>query len=212
MLNVCFRLKTLFLVVAFLCFTVVARGQSVKEIHIRINIAGYLPTDTKVAIVFSNQVLKGNFSLLEKETSRSVYTGKLVASLANGFAPFKNYYVLDFSKVTQEGFYFIELSQSKAKSALLKISASSYHHTPDLLIGFMQQQRCGYNPFFDAVCHQKDGRVMNGPMKDSTFIDVTGGWHDAGDQLKYLITGSNATARMIMAYQLLPKQFEDKGN
>src|SRR5260221_11511755 len=137
MLNVRFRLKNLFLFAAFFFSTVVALAQSAKEIHIRINIAGYLPTDAKVAIVFSNQVLKGNFSMLEKETNRSVYAGKLVASLVNVFAPFKNFYVLDFSKVTQEGFYFIELSPSKAKSSLLRISSSSYHHTPDLLIGFM---------------------------------------------------------------------------
>ena len=42
-----------------------------------------------------------------------------------------------------------------------------------------------------------------GPIPDSTYVDVRGGWHDAGDQLKYLnITASNATARMIMAYQM----------
>lgn len=87
-----------------------------------------------------------------------------------------------------------------------------YSTLPDVLLQFMRQQRCGYNPFFDAVCHQADGRVMDGPMPDSTYIDVSGGWHDAGDQLKYLITGSNATARMIMAYQMSPASFDDKYN
>jgi hypothetical protein len=33
-------------------------------------------------------------------------------------------------------------------------------------------------------------------------VDATGGWHDAGDQLKYLITSSNATAQMLLAYRL----------
>ena len=47
-------------------------------------------------------------------------------------------------------------------------------------------------------------------MPDGTVIDVTGGWHDAGDQLKYLITASNATARMLLAYELEKNKFSDK--
>ena len=78
----------------------------------------------------------------------------------------------------------------------------------DLLV-FMRQQRCGYNPFLDVECHQHDGRTAYGPRPESTYIDVTGGWHDAGDQLKYLITSSNATARMLLAYELQPEKFGD---
>ena len=32
-----------------------------------------------------------------------------------------------------------------------------------------------------------------------------GGWHDAGDLLKYLLTSGNATAQMLLAYRLGPK-------
>lgn len=187
-------------------------AQPTSNIHFRINLAGYLPQDTKVAIVFSNESLEGNFTVVEKETGQKVFSKKIARSKAKGFASFKNYYELDFSKITQPGSYYIELAELGAKSQRLQINSSTYHQIPDKLVGFMQQQRCGYNPFFDEVCHQKDGRVMDGPMKDSTYVDVTGGWHDAGDQLKYLITGSNATARMLMAYDLYPKTFGDSVN
>ena len=40
-------------------------------------------------------------------------------------------------------------------------------------------------------------------------IDATGGWHDAGDQLKYLITSSNTTARLLMTYKMNPSSFKD---
>jgi hypothetical protein len=33
-------------------------------------------------------------------------------------------------------------------------------------------------------------------------VDARGGWHDAGDLLKYLITSANATAQMLLAYEL----------
>jgi len=39
----------------------------------------------------------------------------------------------------------------------------------------------------------------------------SGGWHDAGDQLKYLITASNATARMLLSLELARDKFKDSG-
>ncbi|MEM6378044.1 MAG: glycoside hydrolase family 9 protein, partial [Bacteroidota bacterium] len=48
-----------------------------------------------------------------------------------------------------------------------------------------------------------------GPVPDSTYFDFSGGWHDAADQLQYLITSSNATARMLLAYEMAPDLFGD---
>ena len=66
----------------------------------------------------------------------------------------------------------------------------------------MREQRCGYNPWLGTNCHQLDGRTAYGPLTNGTPLDVTGGWHDAGDLLKYLLTSGNATAQMLLAYQL----------
>src|SRR5207237_5590822 len=76
---------------------------------------------------------------------------------------------------------------------------------PDQLLEFMRQQRCGYNPWLDAVCHPLDGRTAYGPLTNGTYLDSRGGWHDAADLLKYLLTSGNATAQMLLAYELGPK-------
>lgn len=183
-----------------------------QEVYIRTNLAGYHPNDSKVAIAFTDQPVKGSFTILDKDSKRKVLTGKVVVSKAPQYSPFKYYYSLDFSALKKAGTYLIEINGFNVKSISISVGDKLYAGYADQLTGFMRQQRCGYNPFFDTLCHQKDGRVMDGPMKDSTFIDVTGGWHDAGDQLKYLITGSNATARMLMAYQLFPNTFSDQVN
>ena len=47
-------------------------------------------------------------------------------------------------------------------------------------------------------------------MPPGDFVDARGGWHDAGDQLKYLLTGSNATAQMLLAFELDPTKFDDR--
>ena len=41
-----------------------------------------------------------------------------------------------------------------------------------------------------------------GPLTNGTYLDARGGWHDAADLLKYLLTSGNATAQMLLAYQL----------
>ena len=117
---------------------------------------------------------------------------------------------LDFSSLAKKGSYEIEIPGMQVNASSVFIDNSLYRPYPAQLIGFMRQLRCGYNPFSDMLCHQLDGRIMDGPMKDSTYVDVSGGWHDAGDQLKYLITASNATARMLMSYQQFPDSFSDK--
>lgn len=204
-------MKTKLFTFSLMCFLGLPLAQS-QDAHVRINLAGYHSTDAKTGVAFSQKALKGSFTILEKESNKKVLTGKIVASKAPGYGPFKYYYELDFSALNKPGTYKIKIRNIKLQDHTVFVGNDLYAHYPDLLIGFMQQQRCGYNPFFDAVCHQKDGRVMDGPMKDSTYIDVSGGWHDAGDQLKYLITGSNATARMLMSYQQFPEAFSDVVN
>jgi hypothetical protein len=44
------------------------------------------------------------------------------------------------------------------------------------------------------------------------FFDATGGWHDAGDQLKYLLTAGNATAQLLLAFALNSAPFIDRVN
>ncbi|MEO5581418.1 MAG: glycoside hydrolase family 9 protein [Saprospiraceae bacterium] len=178
-----------------------------SQTYIRTNQVGYRPGDIKSAVVFSNEILKGNFNVIDKD-DKLVYTGPVIERRTLGYSPQKNYYTLDFSKINRQGLYKISIEGKSLTSVLVQTEA--YNHLPDVLLQFMRQQRCGFNPYFHQLCHQLDGKIMGGgPLPDSTYVDVRGGWHDAGDQLKYLITASNATARMIMAYLMNPKLFID---
>ena len=89
-----------------------------------------------------------------------------------------------------------------AESFPFTIGAGVYAELPDELLEFMREQRCGYNPWLDAVCHDFDGRTAYGPLTNGAYLDARGGWHDAADLLKYLLTSGNATAQMLLAYEL----------
>jgi endoglucanase len=182
------------------------------EVHIRINQVGYLTGDQKTAILFSHSPLRETYSVVRETSGQAVLTVRPERSRKEGWGTFDYYYILDFSRVTEPGSYYVLAERSGSRSPVFSISDHAYDHQQEKLLGFMRQQRCGYNPFLDMVCHTRDGRSFYGSMPDSTFVDVAGGWHDAGDQLKYLITASYATAHMLLAYELYPEKFADTHN
>ena len=181
-----------------------------EEAHVRANQVGYRPNDFKIGIAFSNRLLSGTFSLIDVETEKTVYSGVVAESTAPGWGTFAHHYRLDFTKFSKSGRYLLRLDEAKTQSRSFSIGLAAYGSYVENMLAFMRQQRCGYNPFLDCVCHARDGRTAYGPKPAGTYIDASGGWHDAGDQLKYLLTSSNATAQMLLAYELEPTKFDDR--
>jgi endoglucanase len=204
-----FRQASLLLLIAFLhILSSVAVGYA-QQIIIRTNQLGYLPADPKIAIAFARENLPQKFAVVNAVTHQSVFNGA-TRPIDGRWGEFDHHAELDFSALHKPGKYFVQIGETR--SAEFQINASAYAELPDELLEFMRQQRCGYNPWVDAVCHSFDGRTAYGPMPAGSYIDARGGWHDAGDLLKYLLTSSNATAQMLLAYQLRPSHFQDRFN
>ncbi|GAB3647528.1 hypothetical protein GCM10028791_09700 [Echinicola sediminis] len=173
---------------------------------------GYLPQDAKIAVAFSKNPIREKFHLVNTSNGEVVLELKVEKDGAQPWGDFEHYYTLDFSTISQPGTYRLVSKKTKSSSGTIRIGDDAYAQQQETLLEFMRQQRCGYNPTLDMVCHQRDGRTFFGPMADSTYVDVSGGWHDAGDQLKYLITSSYATAHMLLAYEMYPDRFDDQYN
>ncbi len=202
-----------FLLLLFSFHQVIAQNpKGDQDIVIRLNQYGYLTQENKHAILLSNSHVNEKFEVISEDTNKPIASFKPEKSKTKGWGTFTYYHDLDFSEVEETGTHYLQGTKSGITSVKFSISDQAYQGTTDDLLTFMQQQRCGYNPFLDMVCHQRDGRLFYGKMADSTYVDLSGGWHDAGDQLKYLITSSYATAHMLMAYRLYPKKFSDKVN
>ncbi|WP_235298221.1 glycoside hydrolase family 9 protein [Portibacter marinus] len=181
------------------------------SIYFRINQVGYKPLDVKKAIIFSNSELNEKIFIADVNSGEQVEELTKVVLKDEVWGNFQYYYEVDFSNFESRGTFQLESESSGYHSSQFNISATIYQFQADRLLEFMQQQRCGYNPFFEVHCHQKDGVVFYGEVTpDSSFVDATGGWHDAGDMLKYLITSSYATAHMLMSFELYPDAFSDK--
>lgn len=182
------------------CFAV----SGAEEIFIRANQIGYRPQDVKNAIAFGKAALPGSFAVLAADTQKVFFEGKAKPITGVKWGQFENHVELDFSALKTPGRYVVQVGG--AKSIPFVIGAGAYKKLPDQLLEFMREQRCGYNPWLDAVCHPFDGRTAYGPLPNGTYLDARGGWHDAADLLKYLLTSGNATARMLLAYELTAVQ------
>jgi hypothetical protein len=170
------------------------------SVYARANQLGYRPGDKKIAAAFSATSLPERFDIVETSGNKIVFQGAAKILSDEKWGAFSNYAELDFSALKKPGAYFLQVGDGKAFPFVIK--EKIYAQLPDHLLEFMRQQRCGYNPWLDAVCHPFDGRTAYGPMTNGTFLDCSGGWHDAGDLLKYLLTSGNATAQMLLAYQV----------
>jgi peptidoglycan/xylan/chitin deacetylase (PgdA/CDA1 family) len=179
-----------------------------QQAWIRVNQLGYAEGDVKVAVLVSKEELTfRGFSLTDAGTGKTVWTGEAVPTGAYG--AFQKGWRLPFSAFHQEGAYYLEAGL--VKSPVFRIHNKAYNGTADFILKYMRQQRSGYNPFLKDSCHRQDGFTVyhKDKARDSTYINVSGGWHDASDYLQYLPTSANATYQMLFAYTQNPGSFSD---
>jgi endoglucanase len=174
---------------------------------IRINQVGYLPNSVKVAVFCSKgNVVVNQFALIDAESGNKVWKSDQ-PDFTGVYGPFASTYRLNFSEFKQTGIFYLKCNSTRSPD--FRIDPTVYDGSADFLLKYMRQQRCGFNPFLKDSCHTHDGFTIYGPMPDGTYIDVTGGWHDAADYLQYVATSANATFNMLLAYRDYPGSFGD---
>lgn len=165
---------------------------------VRINQAGYLPDDCKVAVLISTNQTDGEFSVCEALSGKVVFKSTGVPANPSKWA-LKSAWRLNFSSVKTPGSYYIV--SNGVESPVFRIGADVYDGLADFLLIYMRQQRCGDNPYTGELCHQHDGYIVDHPTRTGEHIDVTGGWHDATDYLQYMTTSSTTIYHMAFAWK-----------
>ncbi len=186
-----------------------AQDSAPQKSWIRINQLGYKPDGIKVAVWCAKEIatLPTGFELVNTESNQVVFTGKAGKNFG-AYGPFTATFRLDFSSFNKGGSYFLRMGD--ARSPAFEINDNVYDGVADFCLKYMRQQRSGYNPFLKDSCHTDDGYTMDGPMPDSTHVDVSGGWHDATDYLQYSMTSANAAYHLMAAYRDFPSVFGDR--
>jgi len=180
------------------------------NIYIRVNQAGFLPSDLKTAVIFSQKALHNKEFSIKNTASGSIVLDGVVSDSGFTYGEYKHCYTINFTKLKSKGTYIIEADGQK--SYKFSIDQNVYTPVVDSLLLFFQVQRCGpTNPYMHKVCHLYDVSGVKG-YDENAVVDLTGGWHDAGDYVKFLSTTAFTTYMMLFSYEFEKDKFEFDNN
>ena len=176
-----------------------------ETIYVRTNQIGFLPNELKTAIILSKTDLKDKpFFIFDNNSSEIKFEGSIRDS-PSVYGSFNFCYEIDFSTLSASGKYKIKLSNTE--SYPFQIGNSIFNSVRDSISLFFKAQRCGpTNPILHQPCHLSDAAKIFG-YKDSSARDLTGGWHDAGDYVKFLKTTAFTTYLLLFSYEFDSQKF-----
>ncbi len=155
---------------------------------------GYLPKSTKRAVL--NFDAPG-FKVVD-DKGNSVFEGKLTHFGTDGISG-EDTYVADFSALTNAGTYKVVAGDEKGTS--FTIGDTAFDKLKKDILKCYYYLRCGAaldrkyaGVYYHEPCHLRKATVYG---EDTDPVDVSGGWHDAGDYGRYSTAGAVAVAHLL---------------
>ena len=166
-----------------------------------VNQVGYLTDEPKRAVAPATGDLVGQpFSIVNDDVVPAVrYRGKLTRNPDPALAAkFPGHFYADFTDFREPGRYRLRLADGHL-STPFSIGSDMYGRLIPLVMDYFDVQRCGEQHSDNrGSCHMDDGIISGGP-RDGIHIDAAGGWHDAGDYIKFVETVSYVTGVLLFA-------------
>lgn len=173
--------------------------------RIYINQVGYYPDIKKIAALnFATE----RFELID-EGGRVCYSGNVIH---RGFDADSgdDVYNADFSDFEGTGRYRVRVGQRVSDS--FEIAEKVYDKTFFDINKAYYFLRCGCGLEAKYAGVYTHGKCHIAPSKlwwdHSTELDLSGGWHDAGDYGRYITAGACAVAHLLYAYRMYPHAFD----
>lgn len=171
-------------------------------IAVKVNQLGYKPEDIKLFVAkYSSDI--SEFEILDATTGEVVYTGTFSSEYINSNSGDGAQRTGDFSDFTTPGTYFIKVD-GIGESYSFTIGDDIYNDIYKDVVRMLYLQRCGCDldsdlagDFAHAACHMQETTIYG----TDTVIDVTGGWHDAGDYGRYVVPGAKTIMDLFMTYE-----------
>jgi endoglucanase len=167
---------------------------------VNINQVGYETSDTKIATI--SNVDAETMDVINVDTGETVYTAQL-SDMSYNRASDEQIKKGDFSEVTTPGTYKI-VTNTGDESYEFPVNDTVYDDMYKDVILMLYNQRCGTEldssisgDFAHDACHTGEAVVYG----TDTKIDVTGGWHDAGDYGRYVVPGAKTIADLFLTYE-----------
>jgi len=201
-------MKKFFLII--FCFTFL-RLQAQHE-NIRINQLGYYPDGPKIAIVIdaSNET---DFEIVDK-SGKTIFSGSLSGEIfweKSG----EHARRADFSSIKKPGEYRLKVGQSI--SWPFEIRDDIWRSVSVALMKSYYLQRASYQLkeeyagiYKRPLGHPDTACTLHPSSGKSGKLYAPGGWYDAGDFGKYIVSAGVTLGNMMSLYELVPAIFPDK--
>ncbi|MFD7162899.1 glycoside hydrolase family 9 protein [Streptomyces violascens] len=204
-----------------------SHGTQPGPVVIRVDQAGYVSNAGKEAFVMgSEDELAGAHFDVVDTAGRTVLDGRIGPRTGAWNAGYDSVRTLDLSALTRPGTYRLRLAgTATAESPSFKVApaAELMKGLAEDNVRFFQAQRDGADlvpgvldrkpshltdraaTVYAAPHYDKDGTELKEPLRRiGGPVDVSGGWFDAGDFLKFTHTASYSTAQLLLAQRSLP--------
>ncbi len=203
---------------------------------IQINQLGYRPKDRKVACLAlpagtAAEPVAFDVIRLQGPPGKNAYP-VVLESISSAFRadPSTGMQVasLDLTAVEDLGIFRIRTLAGHV-SAPFSIGPKVYDAARDGMLKALYFMRCGCaleerhaGQWKHDVCHTGEALLHSQALEEwnrtkrkddkDVRLDVSGGWHDAGDYGRYVGPGANAVADLLLAFQCFPRAFENPLN
>ncbi|MFZ5825981.1 MAG: glycoside hydrolase family 9 protein [Bacillota bacterium] len=184
------------------------------RVGITVNQVGYLPGAPKVATLYlpdESDTAPTRFRVVRADDGTEVLKGLLKGPLTEPEAGGRKAWLADFSALKTEGTYKVRAGSSE--SPPFRIAANVFDDLFAKVTRSYYLQRSGFllddpvTGLKHEACHLAKASLFE---DKSVSLDVSGGWHDAGDYGKYIPPAAVTIGQLLLLYEVLPQAAEVK--
>ncbi|MCH8556260.1 MAG: glycoside hydrolase family 9 protein [Balneolia bacterium] len=194
---------------AFILFS--CSGNEYKT-FISVNQTGYETDTPKIAYLVNSPDTGYYFELVNSQTHEVVFTDSIRVFRDPDPASGDVVGIIDFSEFNDSGSFILRMRDNhQVHSSPFSVGAKVYAGALETIIRSYYYHRCGVSvdlgdEWSYEICHLDDAPFYDNPEQR---IDVTGGWHDAGDYNKFTVNTTLSASLLLYMYAENPDRFSD---
>lgn len=176
----------------------------------KINQVGYLTYSRKYFCITANNISQGDLFFVHDTLNNIVYTDTISGTpIMDTAATGEELWKVDFSPFSIPGTYTISVNSKESHPFAISDSVYNCLFRDALRCFYLIRCGIGENDPVTGInrpaCHLNDAMIRGG----ADIIDVTGGWHNAGDMGKYVHEIAVSVAYMLWLFELKSASMRD---
>ncbi|AHI00800.1 glycoside hydrolase family 9 protein [Kutzneria viridogrisea] len=190
--------------------------------QIRVDQVGYATDEAKTAYLMGTSSSAGAAFTVVDQSGKTALTGKLGASTGKWSTAYSAVYPIDLSALRTAGTYQVKVGGTSSPAFRVDSATALFGPVADAVVRFFQAQRDGSEVIpgalgrkpshladkkadvYDTPTFNSDDAITSKLKKSGGPVDVSGGWFDAGDYLKFTETTSYAVTNLLLSQRSNP--------